>query len=66
MMFEKLKPYLCVIVIQCGNAGLAIIAKDALNKGMNHYTFATYRNLIATIVIAPFALFFERSPHSLS
>ncbi|XP_076888475.1 WAT1-related protein At2g39510-like [Bidens hawaiensis] len=61
MMFEKLKPYLCVIVIQCGNAGLAIIAKDALNKGMNHYTFATYRNLIATIVIAPFALFFERT-----
>ncbi|GJT28059.1 WAT1-related protein [Tanacetum coccineum] len=60
MMFEKLKPYLYVIFLQFGNAGLVIIAKAALNHGMNHYTFATYRNLIAALVIAPFALFFER------
>jgi len=60
MMFEKLKPYLYVIFLQFGNAGLVIIAKAALNRGMNHYTFATYRNLIAALVIAPFALFFER------
>ncbi|XP_071686331.1 WAT1-related protein At2g39510-like [Rutidosis leptorrhynchoides] len=60
MMFEKLKPYLYVIFLQFGNAGLVIIAKAALNHGMNHYTFATYRNLIATLVITPFALFFER------
>ena len=61
MMFEKLKPFLYVIFLQFGNAGLVIIAKAALNHGMNQYTFATYRNLIATLVIAPFALFFERS-----
>ncbi|KAI3816080.1 hypothetical protein L1987_15768 [Smallanthus sonchifolius] len=60
MMFEKLKPYLYVIFLQFGNAGLVIIAKAALNHGMNHYTFAMYRNLIATLVIAPFALVFER------
>ncbi|XP_071732851.1 WAT1-related protein At2g39510-like [Rutidosis leptorrhynchoides] len=60
MMFEKLKPYFYVIFLQFGNAGLVIIAKAALNHGMNHYTFATYRNLIATLVITPFALFFER------
>ncbi|XP_076922647.1 WAT1-related protein At2g39510-like [Bidens hawaiensis] len=60
MTFEKLKPYLYVIFLQFGNAGLVIIAKAALNHGMNHYTFATYRNLIAALVMAPFALFFER------
>ncbi|KAI3817738.1 hypothetical protein L1987_11536 [Smallanthus sonchifolius] len=60
MMFEKLKPYLYIVFLQFGNAGLVIIAKAALNHGMNHYTFATYRNLIATLVIAPFALVFER------
>ncbi|KAL8242237.1 hypothetical protein R6Q59_012539 [Mikania micrantha] len=60
MAFEKLKPYFYVILLQFGNAGLVIIAKAALNHGMNHYTFATYRNLIATLVMAPFALVFER------
>nr|XP_043625363.1 WAT1-related protein At2g39510-like [Erigeron canadensis] len=60
MLFEQLKPYLYVVILQFGNAGLVIIAKAALNHGMNHYTFATYRNLIATIVMAPFALYFER------
>ncbi|KAI7743149.1 hypothetical protein M8C21_028291 [Ambrosia artemisiifolia] len=60
MNFETLKPYLYVTFLQFGNAGLVIIAKAALNHGMNHYTFATYRNLIAALVIAPFALIFER------
>ncbi|KAK1415590.1 hypothetical protein QVD17_31373 [Tagetes erecta] len=59
-MFDKLKPYLYVTFLQFGNAGLVIIAKAALNHGMNHYTFATYRNLIAALVMAPFALVFER------
>nr|GMD57421.1 WAT1-related protein At2g39510-like [Ipomoea batatas] len=54
------KPYLAVIFLQFGFAGMAIIAKSALNKGMSHYTFAAYRNLIAALVIAPFAIFFER------
>ncbi|KAL4575123.1 hypothetical protein LXL04_021964 [Taraxacum kok-saghyz] len=60
MTLENLKPYLAVIFLQFGNAGLVVIAKAALNHGMNHYTFAVYRNLVATLVIAPFALFFER------
>ncbi|MFS7961477.1 putative EamA domain-containing protein [Helianthus anomalus] len=60
MMFETLKPYLYVTFLQFGNAGLVIIAKAALNHGMNHYTFATYRNLFATLVMAPFALVLER------
>ncbi|XP_074289750.1 WAT1-related protein At2g39510-like isoform X1 [Silene latifolia] len=55
------KPYLAVIFLQFGIAGLAIIAKFALNHGMNHYTFVFYRHLVATIVISPFAFVLERN-----
>ncbi|XP_071736244.1 WAT1-related protein At2g39510-like [Rutidosis leptorrhynchoides] len=55
----RLMANLYVILLQFGTVGLVIIAKVALNQGMNHYTFTTYRSLIATLVIAPFALFFE-------
>lgn len=54
------KPYLAVIFMQFGIAGLAIIAKFALNKGMSHYSFVVYRQAVAAIVISPFALVLER------
>ncbi|CAK9137936.1 unnamed protein product [Ilex paraguariensis] len=58
--FNRAKPYLAVIFLQFGYAGTAIIAKSALNQGMSHYTFAVYRNAIATAVFAPFAIILER------
>ncbi|KAK3009451.1 hypothetical protein RJ639_014208 [Escallonia herrerae] len=54
------KPYLAVIYLQFGYAGMSILADVALNKGMSHYTFAVYRNAIAVAVFAPFALVLER------
>lgn len=54
------KPYFAVIFLQFGYAGMAVIAKAALNNGMNHYSFAVYRNITAAVVFAPFAFFFER------
>ncbi|THG10582.1 hypothetical protein TEA_005667 [Camellia sinensis var. sinensis] len=39
---------------------LCIIAKFGLNQGMSLYTFAVYRNVVAALVFAPFALLFER------
>lgn len=59
-MFSRAKPYLAVVFLQFGFAGLAIIAKSALNQGMNHYVLAVYRHAIATLVVAPFALVLER------
>ncbi|KAK4493382.1 hypothetical protein RD792_017721 [Penstemon davidsonii] len=38
----------------------AILAKAALNQGMNHYTFSVYRNAIAVVCFAPFAFVLER------
>lgn len=51
---------LAVVLLRFAFAGLAIIAKSALAKGMSPFTFAVYRNAIATVTFAPFALIFER------
>ncbi|CAK9176497.1 unnamed protein product [Ilex paraguariensis] len=59
-MFNQAKPYLAVIFLQFGYAGTSIVAKFALNQGMSHYTFAVYRNVIAAVVFAPFAMVLER------
>lgn len=54
------KPYLGVVFLQVSSAGSAIISKAALNQGMNPYTFSVYRNAIAAVIFAPFAIFLER------
>ncbi|XP_004147717.2 WAT1-related protein At2g39510 [Cucumis sativus] len=54
------KPYFGVLFMQLGSAGMAIIAKFALNKGMSQYVFVFYRMIIATVIMAPFAIIFER------
>lgn len=60
--FRGAKPYLLMIALQFGSAGMYILAKDALNKGMSHYVFIVYRNACAAISLGPFALVLERSP----
>lgn len=57
---KRAKAYVGVIMIQFGFAGQGILAKTALNQGMNHFTFSVYRNGIAALVFAPFAIFHER------
>ncbi|XP_047319372.1 WAT1-related protein At5g07050-like [Impatiens glandulifera] len=54
------KPYLFMISLQFGYAGMNIITKVSLNHGMSHYVLVVYRHAIATAVIAPFAIFLER------
>ncbi|KAJ9175678.1 hypothetical protein P3X46_014211 [Hevea brasiliensis] len=58
--FEKAKPFLAVIFLQFGYAGLSIISKFALNKGMSQHVLVVYRHAVATIVISPFAIIFDR------
>nr|GMD26048.1 WAT1-related protein At2g39510-like [Ipomoea batatas] len=60
--FLKLvKPYLVVILLQFGYAGMGIIAKSALNDGMSPFTYAVYRSFFAAAFLAPFAVAFERN-----
>ncbi|EYU26922.1 hypothetical protein ABFS82_02G108000 [Erythranthe guttata] len=59
-LFKSCKPYIGMISLQFGYAGMNIITKISLNGGMSHYVLVVYRHAIATAVIAPFAFFFER------
>ncbi|XP_057977226.1 WAT1-related protein At5g07050-like isoform X2 [Malania oleifera] len=54
------KPYAAMISLQFGYAGMNIITKVSLNRGMSHYVLVVYRHAFATAVIAPFAFFLER------
>ncbi|KAL0283787.1 UNVERIFIED_CONTAM: WAT1-related protein [Sesamum radiatum] len=59
-LLKNCKPYIGMISLQFGYAGMNIITKISLNGGMSHYVLVVYRHAIATAVIAPFAFFFER------
>lgn len=49
-----------MISLQFGFAGMNIITKVSLNRGMSHYVLVVYRHAFATAAIAPFALVLER------
>ncbi|CAN6350597.1 unnamed protein product [Urochloa humidicola] len=57
---EKAKPYIAMISLQFGYAGMNVLTKVSLNQGMSHYVLVVYRHAFATISIAPFALVLER------
>ncbi|XP_075672208.1 WAT1-related protein At2g39510-like [Castanea sativa] len=59
-LYNKLKPYLAVFLLQLGYAGMAIVSKFALNKGMSQHVYVVYRHAIATVVIFPFAIVLDR------
>lgn len=57
---NKVKPYLGMVSLQFGYAGMYIISMVSLKRGMSHYILAVYRHVVATLVIAPFAIVLER------
>lgn len=57
---ETNKPYLAMIVIQFVSAGMSLLSKAAIAKGMNPYVFVVYRQAFAALALAPFAFFLER------
>lgn len=63
---DKLKPIIAIISLQFGYAGMYIITMVSFKHGMNHWVLATYRHVVATIVMAPFALILERYVYVIS
>ncbi|GKV37674.1 hypothetical protein SLEP1_g45673 [Rubroshorea leprosula] len=57
---KKAKPFLAMVSLQFGYAGMYIITIIALKKGMSHYILSVYRHVIAFLIMAPFALVLER------
>ncbi|GLT73027.1 hypothetical protein SLA2020_449150 [Shorea laevis] len=60
IMFDRIKPFLAVIFLQFGFAGMDVLCKAALNKGMSNYVLVVYRHVVATLVIAPFAVILDK------
>ncbi|KAL2933969.1 hypothetical protein RDABS01_017088 [Bienertia sinuspersici] len=59
-LYNQAKPFLVVIFLQIGLAGMDILTKVALNNGMSNYVLVVYRHAVATLVIAPFALVLDK------
>lgn len=53
-------PSLAMVLVQVGFAGLNVVSKLALDDGMSPYVMIAYRQLVATLFIAPIAFFLER------
>ncbi|KAI8004597.1 WAT1-related protein [Camellia lanceoleosa] len=60
LIFIKVKPYLAMVSLQFGYAGMYIITMASLKRGMSNFILVVYRHAFATLVIAPFALVLER------
>lgn len=57
---DEYMPLLTMVLVQFGYAGLNITSKLAMDSGMKPEVIVTYRQIFATIAIAPFAYFLER------
>lgn len=58
--WRKVMPYMAMVFLQFGFAGLFLVSVSSLRQGMSHYVLVVYRNAVGGIVMAPFALWFER------
>ncbi|CAN4110919.1 unnamed protein product [Withania somnifera] len=63
-MGNELLPFVVMVIVQFGFAGMAIISKLVSEGGMNPFVQSAYRPIFATISIAPFAFYFERKTTS--
>ncbi|KAJ1277442.1 hypothetical protein BS78_04G004200 [Paspalum vaginatum] len=50
-----------MVLVQVFTIGALLLSKLALNVGMEPFVLLAYRNLIGAIIVAPFALYFDRS-----
>lgn len=59
-LFNRTRPFIGVIFMQVGFAGMDVLCKAALNKGMSPYVLVVYRHAAATIAMAPFAVILDQ------
>ncbi|XP_058759816.1 protein WALLS ARE THIN 1-like [Vicia villosa] len=57
---ERFQLHAAMLALQFGYAGFHVVSRAALNMGISKYVFPVYRNIIALIVLLPFAYFFEK------
>ncbi|KAK3009731.1 hypothetical protein RJ639_013073 [Escallonia herrerae] len=57
---EKLQLHLAMLALQFGYAGFHVVSRAALNMGISKIVFPVYRNVLAFILLVPFAYFLEK------
>ncbi|KAF1886356.1 hypothetical protein Lal_00045588 [Lupinus albus] len=61
IMTEKVKLVLALLVLQCCYAGFHIVSRLALNIGVSRVVYPIYRDIIALLLLSPFAFFLEKN-----
>lgn len=59
-MPERLQLHLAMLALQFGYAGFHVVSRAALNMGISKIVFPVYRNVLALILLLPFAYFLEK------
>lgn len=57
---QRAKPFIAVIFLQFGFAGVDVLFKAAMNKGTSNYVLVVYRHALAFFVITPFAVILDK------
>ncbi|KAL8171968.1 hypothetical protein V2J09_023772 [Rumex salicifolius] len=57
---EKMQLHIAMLALQFGYAGFHVVSRAALNMGISKIVFAVYRNIIALLLLVPFAYFLEK------
>lgn len=60
MVSVKTKLLVALLVLQLCYAGTHIVSRVALNIGVSKVVYPVYRNLIALLLLGPFAYFSEK------
>ncbi|XP_010549098.1 PREDICTED: WAT1-related protein At3g18200 [Tarenaya hassleriana] len=58
---EKMKLMMALITLQLCFAGFHIVSRVALNIGVSKVVYPVYRNILALLLISPFAYFLEKN-----
>ncbi|XP_027167978.1 WAT1-related protein At3g18200 [Coffea eugenioides] len=57
---EKMKLLIALLILQLCFAGFHIVSRVALNIGVSKIVYPVYRNIIALLLLGPFAYFMEK------
>nr|WET60592.1 WAT2-2 [Panax ginseng] len=57
---EKVQLHMAMLALQFGYAGFHVVSRAALNMGISKIVFPVYRNILALLLLLPFAYFLEK------
>ncbi|CAL8989960.1 unnamed protein product, partial [Prunus brigantina] len=59
-IYKKFKPHLLMLLTQMCYTFLYFITEASFNHGMNPHVYITYRHIVASVAMFPFAYVLER------